>query len=96
MREVFYLVFHLLTTLAKLIRPGGSGVNCEFARDRRGPTPKFGSKNPLPFFSLLPNWIREHPTHKRQVTSSNLVRRAFLNRCVNLALCLHLPVVEAR
>ena len=24
MREVFYLLFHLLTTLAKLIRPGGS------------------------------------------------------------------------
>ena len=24
MKEVFYLLFHLLTTLAKLIRPGGS------------------------------------------------------------------------
>jgi len=24
MKEVFYLLFHLLTTLAKLIRPGGN------------------------------------------------------------------------
>jgi hypothetical protein len=41
-------------------------------------------QNPLPFFSLLPNFTTHHPPHNREVCTANRAARYIYNRIIEL------------